>query len=82
MEIKVDCHRGSKCPRCWHYHYLPNQPDNLCDRCQAVLIETLDVNDKTRTAIIKSRNIQKKRYCVRPDEEFCPHEKCCRILEL
>lgn len=28
-----------KCPRCWHWHTIQRNYDNLCDRCCKVLVE-------------------------------------------
>lgn len=78
MYAIVDCHRGVKCPRCWSRHYLPNQTDDLCDRCQLVLLET---DSTLRDTIIKSRLKEMKRYCVRDANERCNHSKCCRSVD-
>ena len=37
VDIDIKVHGGNKCPRCWHYHYLSETPDNLCDRCMSML---------------------------------------------
>lgn len=29
---------GVKCPRCWKWHYVRYNFDNLCDRCQEAII--------------------------------------------
>lgn len=30
--------RNVKCPRCWQYHMVVGNFDNLCDRCQNVIL--------------------------------------------
>lgn len=42
MEIIVTRTTGVKCPRCWHYHYLQETPDRLCDRCMGTLMSIKD----------------------------------------
>lgn len=28
-----------KCPRCWHYHYIKMNFDNLCDNCCHIILD-------------------------------------------
>jgi len=41
VEIKVKKADGAKCPRCWHYHTVQGNPQGLCDRCIASILEGL-----------------------------------------
>ncbi len=34
-----------KCPRCWHYHAVKENYDELCDRCCHVLVEAWPEHD-------------------------------------
>ena len=34
----LDNPRAVKCPRCWHYHTVGENHDNLCDRCCHVMM--------------------------------------------
>lgn len=36
--ISMDDGRNVKCPRCLHYHPVIENFDNLCDRCQQILL--------------------------------------------
>jgi hypothetical protein len=31
--IEVKHADGVKCPRCWHYHTVIGNPQDVCDRC-------------------------------------------------
>lgn len=30
--------RNVRCPRCWHWHGVVENFDNLCDDCQSILV--------------------------------------------
>mgnify|MGYP000930103236 CR=1 FL=1 len=36
-----------KCPRCWHYHSVKLNHDNLCDRCCRVMVENFPDHEQT-----------------------------------
>ena len=37
-ERKQDTETYSKCPRCYDYHSIHGNFDNLCDRCQSIIL--------------------------------------------
>lgn len=39
LKVTVRLAPGEKCPRCWHYHTVRENRDNLCDRCCLAIIE-------------------------------------------
>lgn len=41
LEIKVERADGQKCPRCWNYHTVQGNPQELCDRCVSAILEGL-----------------------------------------
>jgi Zinc finger found in FPG and IleRS len=41
LEIKVEKADGQKCPRCWNYHTVRGNPQELCDRCISAILEGL-----------------------------------------
>ena len=53
--------RYSKCPRCWHYHAVQGQFDNLCDRCCNVLV-TAWPDHESVPHILKSRKDQLREF--------------------
>lgn len=42
LEIEVAHADGEKCPRCWNWHTVRGNPQNLCDRCIGNILEGLD----------------------------------------
>lgn len=34
----MDDGRNVKCPRCWHWHGVIENFDNLCDKCQKIIL--------------------------------------------
>jgi Zinc finger found in FPG and IleRS len=42
--VKDICERLGvlKCPRCWNYHTVQGNPDDICDRCIAIINSMLD----------------------------------------
>jgi hypothetical protein len=60
MEVKVTPTTGVKCPRCWHYHYVRENYDNLCDRCCRTILDdhpefNLEVTEGIKIAIEKQK---------------------------
>lgn len=43
--------RNVKCPRCWHWHGVVENFDNLCDDCQSVILK--DFPDHESAPFIK-----------------------------
>lgn len=41
IEIEVRKADGVKCPRCWNYHTVGGNPQELCDRCISAILEGL-----------------------------------------
>lgn len=39
LGLVVEPAKGHKCPRCWHWHRVEGNHDNLCDRCCAAILE-------------------------------------------
>jgi len=61
LEITVTPSDGLKCPRCWHYHYVRENHDNLCDRCCLVMMS--DFPDHAETpAITEKWQAQREKY--------------------
>ena len=41
VRVVVDHAGGVRCPRCWRYAGIPENPLSLCDRCCATLLASL-----------------------------------------
>lgn len=41
MEIKVEKADGVKCPRCWKFHSVQGNPQDVCDTCVLSILEGL-----------------------------------------
>jgi hypothetical protein len=74
IEVKVSVSTGIKCPRCWHFHHVTENYDNLCDRCHNVESSN---STETKKAISDSLKQQRMKYCIRHDKSTCKHEFCC-----
>lgn len=53
--------RGLKCPRCWHYHHVKANHDNLCDRCCLVMMADFPLHEET-PAIREKWEAQRVKY--------------------
>ena len=42
VKIEVERASGVKCPRCWNYHTIQGNPQDVCDRCVVVVTGMLD----------------------------------------
>lgn len=42
IQIHVERAEGTKCPRCWNYHTVRGNPQELCDRCVLAILEGMD----------------------------------------
>lgn len=73
VEIIVTPHSGKKCPRCWHYHYLADTPDGMCDRCLLVLKEDRQFSDEIKLYFAAER----KKWCIRQKKDGCNKINCC-----
>jgi hypothetical protein len=40
--IEVKRADGVKCPRCWNYHTVIGNPQDVCDRCLVIVTGMLD----------------------------------------
>lgn len=40
VKIEVNKCEGEKCPRCWKYWGIPENPLSLCDSCTQVILDT------------------------------------------
>jgi hypothetical protein len=41
INIRVEKADGQKCPRCWKYHTVRGNPQELCDGCISAILEGL-----------------------------------------
>lgn len=60
-DITVTPSTGLKCPRCWHYHHVKENHDNLCDRCCLVMMADFPDHEET-PAIVKAWEAQQRKY--------------------
>lgn len=42
MTVEVYKADGIKCPRCWNYHTVVGNPQDVCDRCLVTVTNMLD----------------------------------------
>jgi len=61
--VSVTPSQGLKCPRCWHYHYVRENHDDLCDRCCLVMITGFPDHPET-PAIREKWEAQRLKYTV------------------
>ena len=66
-EVK-DLEGYNQCPRCYHYHSIQNNYDNLCDRCWPHLIKHYP-NHWSVPYIKENIKAQRKKYGIK--EEDC-----------
>jgi hypothetical protein len=58
--------RSVKCPRCWQYHTVAENYDNLCDRCQNVILKHFPEHESA-DGIRASIAAQIEKYTVKKD---------------
>ena len=57
----VENGRNVKCPRCWQYHGVIENYDNLCDKCQDTIINYFPDHESV-THIKESLDKQRIKY--------------------
>lgn len=63
VDITAAPSRGTKCPRCWHYHHVAENHDGLCDRCCLTMMADFPEHEET-PYITEAWNKQRDKYTI------------------
>jgi predicted amidophosphoribosyltransferase len=55
-----------KCPRCWKWHDIIENYDDLCDRCQRAILSSYP-NHESVPGIMAALEAQRKKYLKEPN---------------